>query len=172
MAHHFIQATNGTGTIINFISLAAALIVPGLSSYSISKLAAIRLGEYIHAGKFYPLQPCTTSPNHSPENPNIRVFSVHPGIVEVENGRGMFNAMFEAFANDKALLSGGVTLYLATPKAEHLRGNYFSVNWDVVELEEHKAEFVEKKLGLLGFLNGTNADGTVGTGGYKWAAKV
>lgn len=79
--------------------------------------------------------------------------------------------MFEPFAHDTAALSGGVTLYLSTPKAEHLRSNHLSVNWDVVELEAHKAEFMGKKLGMLGFVHGTNADGSVGAGGYKWENK-
>lgn len=105
------------------------------------------------------------------ENPNIRVFSVHPGIVLVENSRGMSNPMFEPFAHDTAALSGGVTLYLSTPKAGHLRGNYLSVNGDVVEFEAHKAEFVEKKLEMLGFMLGTNADSSVGAGGYNWENK-
>jgi hypothetical protein len=168
MVHHFIQATNGTGTIVNFVTLGAALIVPGLSSYSISKLAGIRLSEYIHAGRTLLLAFSNVPIDQNTEQPNIRVFSVHPGIVEVENGRGMYNPMFDPFAHDKAALSGGLTLYLSTSRAEHLRGNYLSVNWDVVELEEHKTEFVEKKLGMLGFVHGTNADGSVGVGGYKW----
>ena len=122
------------------------------------------------ASPYHLLSPITA--DCKPEQPSIRVFSVHPGIVEVENGRGMLNPMFDPFAHDKAALSGGLTLYLSTSRAEHLRGNYLSVNWDVVELEEHKAEFIEKKLGQLGFVHGTDADGSVGEGGYKWMTKV
>lgn len=80
----------------------------------------------------------------------------------------MSSPAFEAFAHDKAGLSGGVSLYLSSPRAEFLRGNYLSVNWDVVELEKYKVEFVEKRLGKLGFLQGTGESGEVGVGGFEW----
>lgn len=98
------------------------------------------------------------------EHPNLRVFSIHPGIVEAEAGRGMVVPHFTPFAKDKGLLTGGVTLYLQKPEADHLRGGFFSVNWDVGELEEHKSEIVDKKLLKLSFINAT-----LGASGYDWS---
>lgn len=99
------------------------------------------------------------------ENPELRVFSVHPGLVESEEGRGAVVPQLTPFAKDKALLFGGVSLYLQKPEADFLRGGYISVNWDLEELEVHKGEVTEKKLIKLGFLNGQLAPG-----GYNWAS--
>lgn len=70
------------------------------------------------------------------------------------------------FAKDKALLFGGVSLYLQKPEADHLRGGFISVNWDLEELESHKGEVTEKKLTKLAFLNGKLAPG-----GFDWATE-
>ena len=86
------------------------------------------------------------------EHPNIRVFSIHPGMVKVERSRGMVVPYFTPFAKDKGLLTGGVTLYLQKPVADHLRRVFLNVNWDIAELDEHKGEFVDKKLLKLSFL--------------------
>lgn len=67
------------------------------------------------------------------------------------------------FAKDKGLLFGGVLLCLQNPEADFLRGGFFSVNWDLEELEAHKGEVTEKKLIKLAFLNGQLA-----LEGYSW----
>ena len=73
---------------------------------------------------------------------------------------------FTPFAKDKQSLTGGVSLWLDTPKADFLRGGFLSVNWDVVELEAHASEIKEGKLAELGFLNGK-----LGSEGHPWASK-
>lgn len=123
-------------------------MTPGMSGYSASKLALIKLGESLDL-----------------EQPDLRVFSVHPGIVEAENGRGAEVEVFLPFAKDKPALTGGLAVYLTTSKAEFLRGGYISANWDVDELEAHKEEIVEKRLIKLGFLNGQFQ-----AGGYNWSS--
>lgn len=85
-------------------------------------------------------------------------------MVEAENGRGMVVPAFTPFAKDKGLLTGGITLYLDKPEADHLRGGFISVNWDVAELEAHKTEIKEKKLLKLAFLNGG-----LSPTGYSWS---
>jgi hypothetical protein len=45
-----------------------------------------------------------------------------------------------------AELTAGVTVYLAAKRPAYLFGRYFSVNWDVKELEARKAEIVDKGL--------------------------
>ena len=98
------------------------------------------------------------------EHPNLRVFSIHPGIVEAEGGRGMVVPRFTPFTKEMGLLTGGVTLYLQKPEADHLRGVFLSVNWDVAELDEHEGGLVDKKLLNLSFLNAT-----LSPSGYAWS---
>ncbi|KAI5242345.1 NAD(P)-binding protein [Aureobasidium subglaciale] len=137
LAHHYLKTFGDAGTLINLVSFGASLTRPGISSYSISKLAVIKLGEYLDT-----------------EKPDLRVFSVHPGIVTAtEGGRGMVIDAFTPFAKDPGMLAGGLSLYLSTPSADHLRGGFVSVNWDVDEMEEHKEEIKEKRLLQLSFLN-------------------
>ena len=47
---NFIQSFGGEGTIINLVSLAAALPGPGSSSYSSTKLAMISIGQNLSLG--------------------------------------------------------------------------------------------------------------------------
>lgn len=148
VCHAFINSSGGKGTIINLVTLVASFLFPGMSGYIISKLALIKLGECIDA-----------------EHPNLRVFSVHPGIVEAENGRGVVIDAFTPFAKDKAALTAGLTLWLDTPKADFLKGGYVHSNWDVNELQQHKSEIVEKKLVKLGFINAQ-----LQPGGYPWTS--
>lgn len=74
------------------------------------------------------------------------MFSVHPGLVEAENGRGVVVDAFKPFAIDTAALTAGLTLWLDTPKADFLKGGYIHSNWDVNELEQHRAEIQRKSL--------------------------
>lgn len=144
----FINTNGGKGTLINLTSALAAKAVPGMSAYIVTKLAQIKLLELIDI-----------------EQPSLRVFSVHPGIVKVENGRGVLFDAFTPFAIDTAALTAGLTLWLDTPKADFLKGGYIHSNWDVNELVQHKAEIVEKELVKLGFLNGK-----LQPGGYNWSS--
>ena len=98
------------------------------------------------------------------KHPNLRVFSIHPSIVEAEGGRGMVVPYFTRFAKDKRLLTDGVTLYLQKLVADHLRGVFLSVNWDVAELDERKGEIVDKEPLKLSFLNAT-----LSPCGYAWS---
>ncbi|KAI0971259.1 NAD(P)-binding protein [Xylaria arbuscula] len=148
VSHTFIASTGGKGTIVNLTTLSASFLFPGTSAYSISKLALIKLGEHLDA-----------------EHPDLRVFSVHPGVVEQQNGRGVLIEAFKPFAKDTPALTGSLTLWLSTPKADFLKGGYIHSNWDVEELEQHKTEITEKKLVKLGFINGQ-----LQPGGYPWSS--
>ncbi|KEQ88965.1 NAD(P)-binding protein [Aureobasidium pullulans EXF-150] len=147
LTHHYLKTFGSSGTLINLVSLGASMTAPGISSYSTSKLAVIKLSEYLDA-----------------EKPDLRVFTLHPGIVAAtKSKRGMVVDAFAPFAKDPGMLTGAVSLYLATPKAEYLRGGFTSVNWDVEEMEKHRDEIKEKKLLKLAFLNGK-----LGPEGYTW----
>lgn len=65
-----------------------------------------------------------------------------PGVVVTD----MTTEMFRPYALDHADLTGMLSLYLAQPRADYLRGAMVSVNWDVEELEAHKDEISAKGL--------------------------
>lgn len=121
-----------------------------MSGYASSVLAVIKLGEFLDL-----------------EQPGLRVFSVHPGIVVAEGGRGAVVESLLPFTRDKPALAGGLAVYLAAAgdRADFLRGGYLHANWDVEELERHREEVVEKKLVRLGFLNAQ-----LQLGGYPWSS--
>lgn len=50
------------------------------------------------------------------------------------------------FAKDHPELTGMLSLWLAQPKADFLRGQLVSVNWDIQEMEANAEEISEKKL--------------------------
>lgn len=70
---------------------------------------------------------------------------------------------FTPFAKDAQGLTGGVSLWLNTPKADCLRGGFLSVNWDVDEMEAHASEITGGKLTELAFLNAK-----LGAEGHPW----
>ncbi|KAF2865669.1 hypothetical protein BDV95DRAFT_612537 [Massariosphaeria phaeospora] len=130
-----------TGTVIVVTSGAGALTMPGMSAYSISKLADLRLSQFLHA-----------------EHPTLRTFALHPGMAPTD----MAPPRFAALNLDPPELAAGLTLYMAQPRADFLRGRYVSVNWDVEEMERHSGEIVEK--GLLGFVGVKGEFGAEGHG--------
>lgn len=129
MVHYFIKSQSNTedpiGTIITVSSGLAGLTQPAGSGYSINKLGGQRFGEFLDA-----------------EYPNLRTFTTMPGIVATE----MPPAAFLPYALDHVDLTGMLSLYLAQPRADFLRGSMVGVNWDVEELEEHKSEILAKGL--------------------------
>lgn len=71
--------------------------------------------------------------------------------------------IYLSYARDDPMLTGGLTLFLSTERAEWMRGTMVSVNWDIEEMEAHKEEIIGKKLTQLGF---TGAK--FGKGGHPW----
>ncbi|KAF9693909.1 hypothetical protein EKO04_008165 [Ascochyta lentis] len=148
LVHHYLKSSN-TGTVIFLGTLGASMTFPGLSSYSVSKLALMKLAEFLDA-----------------EKPDLRVFTVHPGIVAVtETNRGAVVDALTPFAKDKGIQTGGLSLYLAQKKADYLRGGFLSVNWDVEEMEAHQEEIKEQKLLKLAFLGAK-----LGSDGHPWSS--
>jgi hypothetical protein len=68
------------------------------------------------------------------EQPNIRAFSLFPGLIVTD----MPPKQYLDFALDDPMLTGGLSLFLCTDRAEWLRGSMVSVNWNYEEMEEHK----------------------------------
>ncbi|KAJ4366801.1 hypothetical protein N0V83_007326 [Neocucurbitaria cava] len=115
---------NPVGTVINVNSGLAGMVVPGNSAYSASKLAAHRYMEFVEA-----------------DYPKIRAFTLLPGVVVTE----MIVDKFLPYAGDEPEQTGALALFLASSRADYLRGSLTSVNWDLEEMEAHKAE-IEKGL--------------------------
>ena len=53
---------------------------------------------------------------------------------------------FDEFAKDDPALTGMMALWLVQPKADYLKGQLASINWDLEEMEAHKKEIEEHKL--------------------------
>ncbi|TVY38702.1 Short chain dehydrogenase, partial [Lachnellula subtilissima] len=121
--------TEAKGSIVNMTSGLAVMTVPGMSSYSLSKLAILQLQAYIAL-----------------ENPNVTAIALHPGIVKTEMTAGAF----QRFALDTPELVGGIGVWLSTEKAAFLNGKYVSSNWSVDDLAARKEEIVSGgKLSLI-----------------------
>lgn len=51
MSHYFIKHFGGKGTIINISTSVSSLVLPGMSSYAVSKLALTKMSEFFQVGK-------------------------------------------------------------------------------------------------------------------------
>lgn len=82
------------------------------------------------------------TPPITTEVPTLRAFNLHPGVVETQMVRDAAAKMGITMnmAWTAPALTGAVALYLASPRAEFLRGRFVSVNWRVDELEAMKGE--------------------------------
>ncbi|KAL6246082.1 hypothetical protein RBB50_007235 [Rhinocladiella similis] len=126
-AKHFLPKRRPNATYIGINAGACHLPgskFPKSSAYCASKLAMAKLDEYLAA-----------------ENPQLRVFTVHPGIVETNMTKGFIgNARRSGVVLDDAELVGHFMVWLVSPESEFLRGRYVWCNWDVEEMISKKAE--------------------------------
>jgi NAD(P)-dependent dehydrogenase (short-subunit alcohol dehydrogenase family) len=110
-------------------------MVPGLSAYMASKLAQVRLVEYLAA-----------------EQPNVFAATVHPGMVETD----IFTksgAKAEALPMDTVQLPAHFVVWLASPEGAFLKGRSVWANWDVEELKSQAGE-IQASLKMTSGLNG------------------
>lgn len=68
------------------------------------------------------------------EYPTLRSFTLFPGIVKTV----LWREEYKPCGLDHIDLTGMVSLYLSTPRADYLKGGLVSVNWDVEEMEAHQ----------------------------------
>ncbi|KAF2878260.1 hypothetical protein BDV95DRAFT_533525 [Massariosphaeria phaeospora] len=139
--HHYIatfpppsDTSQSTNTIILISSGAALVTMPGESSYSLAKRSVSSMPAFLDG-----------------EYPSLRTFALHPGMVYTSE---KLPAWFKTIALDTPELAAGTTLYLATERADFLRGGHVQVNWDLGEMEPHGKEIREK--GLLKFKLGAD----------------
>ncbi|KAL3429832.1 hypothetical protein BDV09DRAFT_200218 [Aspergillus tetrazonus] len=113
-----------------------AAMTANISGYAISKLAIVKLIEFIAA--LYP---------------SVFAAALHPGLVETEMFKksGMDPA---AVPVDEVDLPGDFAVWLASEEAAFLNGRYVWANWDVDELKERATDIQSGQLltaGILGW---------------------
>ena len=120
-------------TLISVASVGAHSISPGLSAYQTSKLALVRLTEFI--AKEYADQ-------------GIVALTVHPGNVLTDIvgfGEGM-DPQLKTIFTESTELCGDSLVYLTREKRDWLNGRYINVTWDMPELTSDplKAEIIDQ----------------------------
>jgi len=103
----FINISTGVTTINSW---------PGFSAYAASKLAMVKIVEYLSA-----------------EREDIWSINVHPGVVASDMNTKSGSAVF-----DEADLPGDFTVWLVSEEAKFLKGKFVWVNWDAEELIQWK----------------------------------
>jgi len=118
-------------TIVNVVSVGALALTPGSSAYETSKLAVLRLSEYLMLEY---------------RSRGLIVYPIHPASVPTDLARQMPNEMVEAYCNDTPELAGDTIVYLTSKRREWLAGRYVSMTWDLPELLSREHEIVERNL--------------------------
>ncbi|OAP58448.1 hypothetical protein AYL99_07538 [Fonsecaea erecta] len=129
-AKHFLPKCRPNATYISTNAAAChlgATRLPKSSSYVASKLALAKLDEYV-----------------AEENPRLRVFTVHPGVVSTKMSEKAFGNLDHSPAGDffdAPELPANFMVWLASSEADFLKsGRFLWANWDVEELIARKAE--------------------------------
>ncbi|KAI0045923.1 NAD-P-binding protein [Auriscalpium vulgare] len=117
------------GQIVITTSGVAQLRIPTLSEYCTSKFTLGRLAEFIVL-----------------ENPDIKVFNVHPGVIET-----VLNTASEASfpTDDTVALPAATYLYLTAGKADYLSGRYVHAPWNLGQVEKLYKEKIIAQNGLV-----------------------
>ncbi|KAI0034544.1 NAD-P-binding protein [Vararia minispora EC-137] len=120
------------GHIVAVSSIGAQLRGRFASDYSISKHALNRLVEFIAEVEY----------------PEIKIFSFHPGGVRTELAISTrLEELFGVEFNDPPELAAAATLCLTSGRYDWLNGRYYSVDWDIEEVErDWKDKILEKEL--------------------------
>lgn len=108
-------------TIVNTASVGAWIVGPGLSNYQTSKLALVRLTDFIAA-------------EHADDG--IIAISIHPGNIPTDMLGDLSSLPQEvqiAFTDTAALCANGLA-YLTKERREWLSGRYVNMTWDMPEL--------------------------------------
>ncbi|KAI0882377.1 NAD(P)-binding protein [Annulohypoxylon maeteangense] len=118
----------GDKTIISMSSTGVSHFHTGGSSYQISKLALLRLTEYLMAE--YAEQ-------------DILTYSIHPGGVATDLARGL-PQQTQAWLKCTPALGGDTIAFLTSQRQTWLAGRYISAMWDMCEFFSKKDEIIAK----------------------------
>ncbi|KJF61022.1 uncharacterized protein CIMG_11375 [Coccidioides immitis RS] len=141
----------GDKTIVNVASVGALALSPGASAYQPSKLAVMRLTEYLMVDY---------------EDQGLLSYCVHPGSVPTNLAIRMPSSIVKgkssdvksilvtplmvhvhlAVCIDKPELAADTITWLTSERREWLAGRYISCNWDMSEFICRRDEIVEKDL--------------------------
>lgn len=131
-------APSSSPVIINITTAGAHLpaFAPGISAYAVSKLAGLKMFEYVAL-----------------ENPSLRVMNVHPGVPQTEMNKKSVAAGL-VLPNDDIELSANFVVWAASEEGAFLRNKVIWANWDVGELKAKREELEggnQLTVGLLGW---------------------
>ncbi|KAI2783421.1 NAD(P)-binding protein [Daldinia loculata] len=115
-------------TIVTLSSVGAHLVVPGLSAYQPSKLAVLRLSEFISAEY---------------GDKGIVAYCIHPGNIPTDMVAGVLGPEIMGAFVETPELSADSLVYLTSERRDWLAGRYINVTWDLPELMEKKDEIVK-----------------------------
>ncbi|KAF2474883.1 NAD(P)-binding protein, partial [Lindgomyces ingoldianus] len=120
------EANKTTVDVLNVSSIGAHTTSPGASAYQISKLAVLRLTEFVDA-EF--------------GQQGVNAIALHPGGVKTELARKR-TPFLSHLLNDTSDLCGGFVVWLTKGARTWLAGRYVSATWDVEKLESMREEIV------------------------------
>ncbi len=130
-----LESPDGRKAFIAVSSFVTLLIRGAIANtqYCVSKLAQLRLMEYVHEQYFHQ---------------GLSSFSVHPGAVRSEQAVETAPESFMEFLVDDPELCGAYCVWLTKEieKRRWLSGRLISANWDADELMKRKEEVVEGDL--------------------------
>ncbi|KAL2075197.1 hypothetical protein VTL71DRAFT_139 [Oculimacula yallundae] len=115
-----------TVDVVNISSIGAHIIVPGASAYQTSRLALLRLTEFVDVE--YGAK-------------GVNCVAVHPGGVVTDLSRNVKE--IQAALIDSPELCGGFVVWLTKGAKTWLAGRYLAATWDVDELESKRDEIVK-----------------------------
>ncbi|KAK9424446.1 putative Oxidoreductase-like protein [Seiridium unicorne] len=120
----------GDKTIISISSTGVMHYHTGGSSYQISKLALLRLTEYLMAEY---------------ADQGLLTYSIHPGGVATDLASNL-PQQTQAWLKCTPALGGDTIAFLTTQRQDWLAGRYLSAMWDMQELFSKREEIIEKDL--------------------------
>ncbi|KAK3649179.1 hypothetical protein LTR56_007019 [Elasticomyces elasticus] len=133
----FLPHANADAAILSINTVLSQMAyIPGMSSYSASKIATAKLFEYLHY-----------------EHPELFVLSIHPGSIKTAmNAKAVGTG--KPYPYDNIDLPASFLVWAASDKAKFLNGKFVWAQWDVEELSE-MAETIKGTekftFGLLGW---------------------
>ncbi|KAI1308085.1 putative short-chain type dehydrogenase [Xylaria venustula] len=123
--------TGGLSTFVTVSSVGSQLRTPGYSAYQTSKLAVLRVTEFLNAEY---------------SDKGVVAFSVHPGNVPTDMTTGPDSKVPDELAHifvETPELAADSIVYLSKEKRDWLGGRYINVTWDLPELIGKKDEIVQ-----------------------------
>ncbi|ROV92775.1 hypothetical protein VMCG_09089 [Cytospora schulzeri] len=130
------NVTNATFLALTSGSMALPVaMLPGMSTYMASKLAQVKIIEFLAA-----------------EQPNILAATVHPGMIETD----IFTktgAKANLLPMDNVKLPAHFLVWMSSPEASFLKGRSVWANWDVEEMKA-QAKTIQTGIQMTSGING------------------